>query len=128
MHSGQPPRLRVYYKNNMDKHIYREDAYGFDAVTNERRVILRDLDTGRRWDYKDSDLHATVLIDKMPTPLWEKMPPNWHPIANEEEGYKGYTDDPRKDVYNEYSNFTQRYPDRSDRIGNFNRRYTSFNR
>ena len=93
---------KVWYINNQTNKIYRIDAYAYTMDTNEKWVLLKDIDTGHKWVMPHANLYKECLIDGRPVKLWEEMPDGWHPIG-EEKRYPGYTNDPRKDV-NQYGN------------------------
>jgi hypothetical protein len=88
---------KVWYINNTTNKIYRVDGYSYTMDTNEKVVLLKEIDNGARWVMPASDLHKECLLDGRPIKLWEEMPDGWHPIG-EEKRYPGYTNDPRKDV------------------------------
>lgn len=123
MDSGRPPRPKEYYNNIEDGHLYRVDAYGFDVDTGIERVILRDIDTGRRWDMPKSKLQEVKLIDKVPVRIWEPTPSYF-----KETPYHGYTNDLRKEDPYDNLNPAQRHPNRTPSINDFSRKYTSNSR
>ena len=88
---------KTWYINNTTNKIYRLDGYGYTMDTNEKYILLKDIDTGARWVMPASNLHKECLLNDRPVKLWEEMPDGWHPLS-EEKSYPGYVNDPRKDV------------------------------
>ena len=88
---------KIWYINNTTNKIYRLDGYGYTMDTNEKYILLKDIENGARWVMPVSDLYKECLVDDRPVKLWEEMPDGWHPVS-EEKRYPGYTNDPRKDV------------------------------
>lgn len=89
---------KVWYINNTTNKIYRVDGYSYTMDTNEKVVLLKEIENGARWVMPASDLHKECLLDGRPIKLWEEMPDGWHPIGKDTQSYPGYTNDPRKDV------------------------------
>ena len=106
---------RIYYMNNIEQQVYRLNDYGFDIKTNEKRVIIKNLETGERWDMPQSALAEVRLIDGRSIPVWEEMPDGWHPVK--ERSYPGYTNDPRTEV--EVRDGYDVYGRRIDNTGSF---------
>lgn len=123
-----PRNARVYYINNTDNQVYRLDNYGFDINTHEKRVILKNLESGERWDMPVSTLSKECLIDGRPTPIWEQLPEGWYP-KKEERDYPGYTNDPRKELDEDgYDAYGRQHRVRRSAVDNFNRKYSGFKR
>jgi hypothetical protein len=117
---------KVWYINNTTNKIYRLDGFGYTMDTNEKYILLKEIDNGARWVMPASDLHKECLLDGRPIKLWEEMPDGWHPIG-EEKRYPGYTNDPRKDVeQHDYDEDDGRDSYRRPSIGYSNRRYIGF--
>jgi hypothetical protein len=91
---------KTWYINNTTNRIYRLDGHGYTMDTNEKYILLKDIDNGSKWVMPASNLYKECLHEGRPIKLWEEMPDGWHPIG-EDKRYPGYTNDPRKDV-NEY--------------------------
>lgn len=87
---------KVWYINNTTNKIYRLDNYAFDMETNEKKLLLKDIDNGNRWIISASELYKEIIHDGHPIKLWEEMPDGWHPIG-QDTPYNSYTNDPRKD-------------------------------
>ena len=123
-----PRNARVYYINNTDNQVYRLDNYGFDIDTHEKRVILKNLESGERWDMPVSTLSKEYLIDGRPVPIWEQLPEGWYP-KKEDRDYPGYTNDPRKELdENGYDAYGRQHRVQRSAIDNFNRKYSGFKR
>lgn len=119
---------KVWYMNNTTNKIYRLDGYGYTMDTNEKYILLKDIENGAKWIMPASDLHKECLSDGRPIKLWEEMPDGWHPVG-EEKRYPGYVDDPRKDIDRyDYNDNVRRNNFRSAPINNFSRRRISFER
>ena len=121
-------RAKIWYINNQTNKIYRLNDIGYTMDTNEKFVLLKDIETGHKWVMPHADLYKECLIDGRPVKLWETMPEGWHPIS-EEHSYPGYTNDPRKDVnqygYNDYG---RRNDYRSPSVGYADRERIGFKR
>lgn len=120
-------RKRVYYINNIENDVYRVMAEGFDRNTGEKRVIIKNLTDGKRWDLAQKDLNEVRLVDGKITDVWEMMPEGWHPVK-EERPYPGYINDPRGEMRNGYNVHGVPTTDRIPTINRFNRERTSFDR
>ena len=107
---------KVWYINNTTNKIYRLNDVGYTMDTNEKYVLLKDIETVHKWVMPYSDLHNQCLLDGRPVALWEEMPDGWHPVG-EEKRYPGYTNDPRKDVDYDYDENDGRNNYRSSAIG-----------
>lgn len=117
---------KTWYINNTTNKIYRLDGYGYTMDTNEKYIMLKDIDGGSRWVMPAADLHKECLLDGRPIKLWEEMPNGWHPVG-EDKRYPGYTDDPRKDVNKyDYAEDVRRNNFRGTPINNFGRRRVGF--
>lgn len=117
----------TYYINNIEGDVYRVMAEGFDRNTGEKRVIIKNLTDGKRWDVAQKDLKEVRLVDGKITDVWKQMPEDWYP-KKEERPYPGYTNDPRGEVYNGYNAHGIRTTDRLPAINRYNRGHSEFDR
>lgn len=72
---------KIYYKHIPTGDIYRCDYTAF-TMDGEKRVLLKNIGDGTRWDIAWKDLFDTRLIDGKITDVWEPMPAGWYPAKN----------------------------------------------
>ena len=95
---------KIWYINNQTNKIYKLVDTGYTMDTNERYVLLKDIETGHKWVMPQANLYRECLLDGRPIKLWEEMPDGWHPIS-EEKRYPGYTNNPRKVEKKDYDRY-----------------------